>query len=336
MNLLKNISLKHLNSFGIDVYAREFIEITTLEQLRELIPLLKDRKYLILGGGSNVLFLNDFDGLVVLNSIKGREHISIDDKNFLVSAYSGEIWHEFVLWTLDQGFYGLENLSLIPGSIGASPMQNIGAYGVEIKDSCVSVDAIDLDSGELKTFSNSDCKFGYRESIFKRELKDQFFIYKVSFQLSSDSPLHTNYGTIQDELHKHNITSPTHRDISNAVIAIRSSKLPSPSVLGNAGSFFKNPVISVEQTDTLKENYPEMPSYKDKEGFKVPAGWLIEKAGFKGRVVGNVGSHKDQALVIVNYGGATGQEIYDYSRSIIDAIYSKFKILLEREVNIIS
>jgi UDP-N-acetylmuramate dehydrogenase len=336
LNILKNSSLKPYNSFGLDVNAKEFISINSLEQMRELIPLLKDRKYIILGGGSNVVFVHDFDGLVILNNIQGKQIHLLDETTAIVSACSGENWHAFVLWTLDQGYYGLENLSLIPGSVGAGPIQNIGAYGVELKDSCVSVEAIDLVSGELHTFSNKDCKFGYRESVFKHDLKGIYFIYKVNFELSANSPLHTKYGTIQEELLKNGISNPNHRDISNAVIAIRSSKLPSPSVLGNAGSFFKNPIVSIELTERLKNQYPEIPSFTDKEGYKIPAGWLIERAGFKGKIAGNVGSHKDQALVIVNYGGATGQEIYDYSESIIHAIYSKFEILLEREVNIIN
>lgn len=334
MNIKKNISLKPYNTFGIEVFANEFIEISTLSELQDLLPYLKDKKFIFLGGGSNVLFVKDYDGLVVLNSIKGIEVDTANDK-YIVKAYSGEVWHSFVLWTLDRGYNGLENLSLIPGTVGAAPMQNIGAYGVEIKDVCIGVEAIDILSGELKYFTKDECAFGYRESVFKRELKNRYFIYAVYFELSLNHPIHLDYGAIREVLKTQNISEPTHKDVSNAIIEIRSSKLPNPRELGNAGSFFKNPVVSHKMAEKFLREYPNAPHYSDPNGVKIPAGWLIEQCGFKGYREGNVGSHKDQALVIVNYGNASGDEIYKYSEKIIRTVEKKFNFVLEREVNII-
>lgn len=336
MIIQENISLKPYNTFGIDVEADELIEVSSLEDIRSLIPYLKDRKYMILGGGSNVLFAKDYRGLILLNRIKGIEVSSQANHQNIISAYSGEIWHDMVLWTLEHGYYGLENMSFIPGTVGAAPMQNIGAYGVEIKDVFHSLEAVNLSNGHVELFDKTQCQFGYRESVFKRALSGQYFIYKVNFSLSTDTySLKTSYGSISDELDKKNITNPTPRDISDAVIAIRQSKLPDPRQLGNAGSFFKNPVVPPELADSLKAIYSDMPTYPDPHGVKIPAGWLIEKAGFKGKVIGNTGSHRDQALVIVNYGHATGEEIYEYSTEIIREINTKFGIELEREVNLI-
>ncbi len=328
-------SLKSYNTFGIEALAKELVIVQSLDELKKLLPRLRTEKFMFLGGGSNVLFINDFDGLVVINQIKGLKAESINDNDIDVSAMSGESWHEFVLWTLDQGFYGLENMSLIPGTVGAAPMQNIGAYGVEFKDVCIQVDALELATGALKSFTYAECKFGYRESVFKRALKDQYFIYQVHIKLSRNSPIKASYGNIQDVLKTKGIKHPSHRDISNAVIEIRSSKLPDPSQLGNAGSFFKNPVVLQSQAEALLMKYPNAPHFSDGDRVKVPAGWLIEQCGFKGFRDGNVGSHKDQALVIVNYGGATGQEIFDYSEKIILEVQKKFNFVLEREVNMI-
>lgn len=309
--------------------------IKSLAELQILIPTLKDKKYMFLGGGSNVLFVQDYDGLVIVNQLKGICAESIDTNEVHVMALSGEIWHEFVLNTIEKGHNGLENMSLIPGTIGAAPIQNIGAYGAEIKDFCLSVDAIELKTGELISFSAEECEFGYRESIFKRKYKGQYFIYQVHFKLKKNSPINASYGSIQDILKRDNILNPNNRDISNAVIEIRSSKLPDFKELGNAGSFFKNPVVEKSIADRLIEEYPTAPNFPDINGVKIPAGWLIEQCGFKGYRKGNVGSHKDQALVIVNHGGASGQEIYDYSTTIIDTVNTKFGIELEREVNMI-
>jgi UDP-N-acetylmuramate dehydrogenase len=333
---ISSASLKPYNTFGIEAMAKELVIITSLEELRELLPRLQTEKFIFLGGGSNVLFINDFDGLVVINQIMGLSAKPLNENEVHVSAKSGESWHDFVLWTLENGFYGLENLSLIPGTVGAAPMQNIGAYGVEFRDVSIQVDALELSSGELKSFNYSECEFGYRESVFKRALKDKFFIYEVHLKLLKNSPLKVSYGNIQDVLKIKGIDHPNHRDISNAVIEIRSSKLPNPKDLGNAGSFFKNPVVEKSQANNLLKEFPNAPNYPDGNMVKIPAGWLIEQCGFKGYREGNVGSHKDQALVIVNYGGATGKEVYDYSEKVIAEVKKRFNFVLEREVNMIS
>jgi UDP-N-acetylmuramate dehydrogenase len=336
IEILKNQSLKPYNSFGIDVYAAELVIIDTLEQLKELLPYIKEKQFMFLGGGSNVLFTKDYKGIIIINKIKGKEIVFQDKDKIVVSALSGELWHEFVLWTLENEAFGLENLSLIPGSVGAAPMQNIGAYGEEINHWCESVEAIELSTGSLKTFKNKDCKFGYRESIFKHELKNQYFIYKVNFSLDTalSHKINCDYGIINDILNSKNISNPNPKDISNAVIEIRSSKLPNPKELGNAGSFFKNPVVEKDFFEEFKVTNPKAPYFEDKKGIKIPAGWLIEQCGFKGKIVENTGSHKNQALVIVNYGTATGLEIFNYSQTIIDQVFIKFGIQLEREVNI--
>ena len=328
-------SLKNYNTFGIDAVAKELVFVKSLEELKSLLPRLRTEKFMFLGGGSNVLFINDFNGLIIINQIKGLKADFIDDHDVKVSAMSGDSWHEFVLWTLDHGYYGLENMSLIPGTLGAAPMQNIGAYGVEFKDVCLQVDALELATGKQKSFTYTECEFGYRESVFKRALKDKYFIYQVHLKLSRNSPIKASYGNIQDVLKAKGIEQPNHRDISNAVIEIRSSKLPNPAQLGNAGSFFKNPVVEKSQVEALLKEFPNAPNFPDGDKVKIPAGWLIEQCGFKGYRDGNTGSHKDQALVIVNYGGASGQEIYDYSEKVIAEVKKRFNFILEREVNMI-
>ena len=334
----ENVSLKPYNTFDLDVSAQKFAQFQSLEQLEEL-RLTDDFKFLprlILGGGSNVLFTSDFPGLVLKNELHGIECIQQLPDGFIIKAGAGENWHQFVLTTLENGWYGLENLSLIPGNVGASPMQNIGAYGVEIKDVFHNLEAFHLPSGEVHIFDKADCKFGYRESVFKRELKDQYVIISVSFKLKKNSDLLVSYGSIQQELEKRHISHVTARDISNAVIAIRSAKLPDPKVLGNAGSFFKNPLIPKEHYQRLLKTYPQMPGYESGNNMmKVPAGWLIETLGWKGKVAGNAGMHKNQALVLVNYGRATGRELYDLSTAVINSVKETFDIELEREVNII-
>ena len=329
-------SLKNYNTFGIDAVAKELVFVKSLEELKSLLPRLRTEKFMFLGGGSNVLFINDFNGLIIINQIKGLKADFIDDHDVKVSAMSGDSWHEFVLWTLDHGYYGLENMSLIPGTLGAAPMQNIGAYGVEFKDVCLQVDALELATGKQKSFTYTECEFGYRESVFKRALKDKYFIYQVHLKLSRNSPIKASYGNIQDVLKAKGIEQPNHRDISNAVIEIRSSKLPNPAQLGNAGSFFKNPVVEKSQVEALLKEFPNAPNFPDGDKVKIPAGWLIEQCGFKGYRDGNTGNHKDQALVIVNYGGASGREIYDYSEKVIAEVKKKFNFILEREVNMIN
>lgn len=336
----QNKSLKPYNTFGIDVKAENFIEVHSIDELDELRANadLWNLPKLFVGGGSNMLLTRDQKGLIILNNLKGIQVEEESESDIVVSAYGGEVWHEFVLQTLSNDWGGLENLSLIPGSVGASPMQNIGAYGVEIKDRFEWLDAYHLETGEIKRFTTEECAFGYRESVFKRALKDQFFIFKVAFRLDKKGHHHlnTSYGAIQSELGERGKYDPSIQDVSDAVIAIRQSKLPDPKEIGNSGSFFKNPVISIELFEKLKQEYPNISSYpvNDKE-VKVAAGWLIDNAGWKGKTIGNYGVHKNQALVLVNYGGATGKEIYDLSTEIIDSIKNKYGIELEREVNIL-
>ena len=321
------VSLKPYNTFGIDVSAESFVSVQTLEDLISILN-TKPSKLLVLGGGSNMLLTKDIDGLVLHINLKGIEICEKQNKTTTVKVAAGENWHNFVMWCLEQNLGGLENLSLIPGNVGTAPIQNIGAYGVELKDTFVCCEAINLETRELETFLKADCNFGYRNSVFKSEMKGQYIITSVTFELSnSDHKLKTSYGTISSELEKMQITHPTIHDVSKAVIAIRQSKLPDPKKLGNSGSFFKNPVINKTQFETLLNQFPNIPHY--------PAGWLIETAGFKGKTFRNYGVHKKQALVLVNYGGATGQEILGLSQLIQKTIQTIFGIALEAEVNIL-
>lgn len=337
MQILSNVSLLPYNTFHIDVLGKHFVEITSIDEFRELqqSQAFQQNEKLILGGGSNILFTKNFDGLVVKNSIKGIELAHEDNHFFYVKANAGEVWHEFVLWCIERGYAGVENLSLIPGQIGASPMQNIGAYGVEIKDVCESVEAVHLHTGELLNFSNSDCKFGYRESIFKHELKNQVVITSVTYKLRKIPQFHVDYGDIKNTLGEMMVSELSLKAVSDAVIKIRSSKLPDPNVLGNAGSFFKNPVVTKEKTEELLAKNPVMPNYPQADGVKIPAGWLIEQCGWKGKIVGNTGSHKSQALVLVNYGGATGNEVYQLALDIQRSVLEKFGIEINPEVNLV-
>lgn len=331
-----NTDLKAYNTFGISAKASHFSKFSTVEELKNLLSQFPNDELLILGGGSNLLFTKDFNGLVLQNKIKGFEIIKENDTEVIVKSGAGENWHEFVLNCIKHDFAGLENLSLIPGSVGASPMQNIGAYGVEIKDVFVSLEAYHIPSGEIHTFDNKSCEFGYRESVFKRKLKGQYVIISVTFRLTKNPNLNTSYGAIESELAKKGVTKPTIKDISKAVIAIRNSKLPNPKEIGNAGSFFKNPVVDQSIVDEILKNYPDMPHFPAESGKrKLPAGWLIEQAGWKGKTYSNYGVHKLQALVLVNYGGATGHEIFRLSARIIKDIQEKFGVTLEREVNIL-
>ncbi len=338
MNIQQHISLKPYNTFGIDVTAHEFVEIFSLEELQVLCSNfnLVERKVLVVGGGSNLLLTHDVEGMVIKISIKGIDIINENEECIWVKVAAGEVWHDFVRWSIDRGYGGLENLSLIPGCVGASPMQNIGAYGVEIKNTFVSLDAIEIDGGNPKTFTHAECKFGYRESIFKQEVKGKYIIGSVTYKLSKQPQLNTTYGAIQQTLQKHHITEPTVKDVSDAVVEIRTSKLPDPKVLGNAGSFFKNPEIPDTQYMELKAQYPDIVGYPASFGkTKVAAGWLIEQCGWKGKRVGNTGSHKDQALVLVNYGGATGSEIWQLAMDIQQSVLKTFGITIQAEVNVI-
>ncbi|MEQ8364249.1 MAG: UDP-N-acetylmuramate dehydrogenase [Cyclobacteriaceae bacterium] len=335
----ENVSLKSYNTFGIDVNTKYLCRVTTANQLIDLIqsPVFKQEKHYILGGGSNVLFTDDFDGLVIKDDLKGIETVSETDSHITVKVYAGENWHEFVMQAVANGWGGIENLSLIPGTVGAAPMQNIGAYGVEIKNLIENVEAIELSTGVLKTFSNEQCAFGYRESVFKRELAKKYFISSVTLSLSKKNHhLNTTYGAIQETLKEMNVTQPTIQTVSNAVINIRKSKLPDPVEIGNAGSFFKNPTISLKQYEELQNLTATIPGYPtDNQNVKVPAGWLIEQCGWKGKRINNVGVHPKQALVLVNYGGGNGTEILSLSKKIQAAVWEKFHIMLTPEVNIL-
>lgn len=332
-------NLKAYNTFGINVACNELFFLNTVEEISTVFEKCKGSNTLILGGGSNVLFTKDvFHGNVIVNRIKGFEIIPNNDETSFVKAGSGEVWHEFVLKCIDHDLGGLENLSLIPGSVGASPMQNIGAYGVEIKDVFESLEAYHIETGEIHIFSKEACKFGYRESVFKRALKNQYIITSVTFKLTKQNhKLNTSYGVIEAELDQMNVSQPTIKDVSNAVIAIRSSKLPDPKKIGNAGSFFKNPVVESIVLEHIKLTHSTCPSYPATEGHvKLAAGWLIEQCGWKGKTIKDYyGVHKLQALVLVNYGGATGSEIYDLSTDIIKDVKNTFGVELEREVNMI-
>lgn len=336
--ILENTSLKPYNTFGIDVKASYLGRFSSVGELQEALEQMSNQELLVLGGGSNVLFVRErFDGCVLLNEIKGFDVVEETNDWVIVRSGAGEIWHEFVLKCIEHGFCGIENLSLIPGSVGASPMQNIGAYGVEIKDVFEKLEAYHIESGEVQTFSKEECEFGYRESVFKRKLKGQYIITSVCFRLAKNSAVNTSYGVIAAELEKEGIVNPTMKDVSNAVIAIRKSKLPDPKEIGNAGSFFKNPVVDISLLEKILTQYPTAPNYPATEGsVKLAAGWLIEQTGWKGKTLGHYGVHALQALVLVNYQGATGQEIYDLSTSIIADVKEKFGVELEREVNIIS
>jgi len=330
-----NKNLKEYNTFGISVKAEMFAVFSSIEELKQILSLRNNKKLLVLGGGSNLLLTKDFDGLVIKNEIKRFEVTEETASEVIVESGAGENWHEFVLNCIDKGFGGIENLSLIPGSVGASPMQNIGAYGVEIKDVFESLSAYHIASGEIHYFDKTKCEFGYRESIFKNKVKGEYIILTVTFRLTKNPIINSSYGAINEQLKIMGIQVPTIKELSAAVIAIRQSKLPDPKIIGNAGSFFKNPTVEIALLEQIQKNYPDIPNYPAVNGKKLAAGWLIEKAGWKGRTFDNYGVHKLQALVLVNYGNCTGQEIFDLSSQIIQDVFEKFGVLLEREVNIL-
>lgn len=339
MNLQENYSLKNHNTFGVEVSAKYFAQAGNFDELKNALEFAKarDLKTLFLGGGSNVLFTENFDGLVIQLNLKGISEKILNENEVLVTAKAGENWHEFVQYCLRKNYGGLENLSLIPGNVGTSPMQNIGAYGTEIKDTFVNCTVLSLETLQTEVFDAEKCDFGYRDSIFKKEGKGKYVILEVSFKLTTNNHvIKTEYGAIKTELEKMGIENPGIQDVSEAVIHIRQSKLPDPKVSGNAGSFFKNPTIPLEQFEKLQMKFPDIPGYPNGNAVKVPAGWLIEQCGWKGKQIGNVASHELQALVIVNKTGlASGKEIYDFSSLIIGSVKERFGIELEREVNII-
>ena len=332
----ENISLKQFNTFGIDVRARYFSPFTSVDQLEELLQDVRSQQLLVLGGGSNVLLTKNVDGLVLRNEIKGLEKKQSEDEHVLVTAGAGESWHGVVEYCLANNLGGIENLALIPGSTGAAPMQNIGAYGVELRDVFESLEAYDRVDKKVVEFNAADCNFGYRESVFKNKYKDRFIILRVTLRLTKNHQLNISYGAIRQELESVQVHNPTIQDVAAAVIKIRRSKLPDPEIIGNAGSFFKNPVISKNQFDALKNNYPSIVGFPaDDNKVKLAAGWLIEQCGWKGYRKGDAGCHAQQALVLVNFGGASGGEIYDLSEEIKISVKEKFGVDLEREVNII-
>ena len=335
MYFQENYSLKNLNSFGINVSAKYFTGFKNTNELAEILATANENK-LILGGGSNILFTKNFNGLVLKNEIEGIEIIKEDEKYVYVKAGAGVGWHPFVLYCIENNFAGAENLSLIPGSVGASPMQNIGAYGVELKNIFYELEAFHINDKNLIVFTNKDCEFGYRESIFKNKFKGEFVITSVTFRLNKFPVFNTSYGAIETELQKMGVQSPSIKSISDAVISIRKSKLPDPKIIGNAGSFFKNPTIKNIDFENLKKEYPAIVGYAvGLEETKLAAGWLIEKAGFKGYRLNDAGCHEKQALVLVNYGNATGGEILHVSEKIINAVKLMFNVSLQREVNIV-
>jgi UDP-N-acetylmuramate dehydrogenase len=339
MTFQDNVDLRAFNTFGIHTAARYFTTLRSDEDVQLLLSSAQFRKnpHLILGGGSNMLFTGNYNGVVARMQFKGIRTIDETNDHATVFAGAGENWHELVMHCIANDYGGIENLSLIPGTAGAAPMQNIGAYGVEIKDVIESVEAIHKQTGAKKIFSHGECAFGYRESIFKQEAKDQYIITGITMRLTRrNHQLHLQYGAIQETLQSMSIAEPTIRDVSNAVIHIRRTKLPDPATVGNAGSFFKNPSITSTAFQQLKEKYPTIPSYPSTEGMiKVPAGWLIEQCGWKGKRFDNIGVHPHQALVLVNYGGGEGSKIWDLAMQIRDSVIGKFDISLQPEVNIV-
>lgn len=334
--VVENYSLRPYNTFGIESIARYFSVFNNLSDLGEVCSGYSHLPVLILGGGSNILFTKDFDGIVLKNEIKGITELHEDSEYVYIKAGAGENWHQFVIYCIERGWGGVENLSLIPGNVGASPMQNIGAYGVEIDDVFWSLEAFHLEEKKLYTFTKSDCEFGYRESVFKGKFKGRFVIVSVTYQLRKKPRFNISYGAITQELEKMGVKELSLKAISDAVISIRKSKLPDPAIIGNAGSFFKNPSVSKEQYVQLKSQFPSITAYENIDGtYKLAAGWLIEQCGWKGYRKGDAGSHSKQALVLVNYGKASGTEVFQLSEEILRSVKAKFDVQLEREVNII-
>lgn len=338
LEVKKEFSLKAFNTFGISASAAHFVEVVSPDEVKAV---LSDDRFqsmpkMVLGGGSNILLTRDFDGLVIKNSIGGIETVKEDDQSVWLKVGAGVNWHEFVMFAVEKGYGGIENLSLIPGTVGAAPMQNIGAYGVEIKEVFHSLDAINRTTLESETFHLEDCQFGYRQSVFKNIHKDKYLISNVTFRLSKQPVLNTSYGAIEEVLSDEGTTTPTIRDVSNVVIKIRRSKLPDPLEIGNAGSFFKNPVIGVIDFEGLKTEFPDIPGFEQPEAqVKVPAAWLIQSCGWKGKRMGDIGVHVNQALVLVNYGNGKGRDLKNLAETIQKSVAEKFGIELEMEVNVV-
>jgi UDP-N-acetylmuramate dehydrogenase len=332
----QNVSLKLYNTFGLSARAKLMARVADVSSLQKVLgnSATQNEERFILGGGSNILLTKDIDGLVIKNEIGGIDLIEEDADSFLIRSGSGVVWHDLVMHCIENNYSGIENLSLIPGNVGAAPMQNIGAYGVELKNVFHSLESVEMATGDIHTFDAEACQFGYRESVFKRKLKGQFIISSVTLKLNKSPNFNTSYGAIERELERLAIASPTIRDVSQAVMNIRQSKLPDPNELGNSGSFFKNPIVETTKFEELKNSNPTIPGYPAGDKTKLAAGWLIEQCGWKGKVVGNTGSHAQQALVLVNYGDATGVEIFNLSERIMNSVNDTFGVQLEREVNV--
>ncbi len=345
MVIHKDFDLTALNTFGVPAKASYYAEIENEEELLELFNSLefKNNNRMFLGGGSNVLFTKDFDGMVILNKWDGIEVLKEDETSVTLRAMGGGVWHDLVLYAVERGYWGIENLSLIPGTVGAAPMQNIGAYGAELKDTLLRVETYEIQTGDKRVFDRRECNFGYRDSIFKNEAKGKYFISGIILKLSKLENKNIEYRALKDYFEKNKKIPETIKDISDAVIDIRQSKLPDPKVLGNAGSFFKNIFIDEEELRELQQSYPDIPNFREPasldsgrgDQIKIPAGWLIESCGWKGKKVGHVGMHEKQALVLVNYGGATGKEIKSFAETVMDSVYTKFGLKLTPEVNFI-
>lgn len=331
-------NLKSYNTFGIEVYSQYFTEINSINDFKELVKeeIYRKNKKLVIGGGSNILFTKDYDGIVIKNNLKGKEILKQTGDDVLVKIGAGENWHGFVMWCIDNKYYGLENLSLIPGCVGASPMQNIGAYGVEIKEVFAELEAYDMITAERRIFSKQECNFGYRESVFKHEFKDKYLITSVTYQLKKTAPVNISYGAIASELEAAGVKSPDIKDVSDAVIRIRKSKLPDPAVTGNAGSFFKNPEVPATKYSELKKEYEALVAYPLANGnYKLAAGWLIEQCGLKGYEHHGAAVHNKQALVLVNKNNCSGNDVLELSSYVMQKVFDKFGVRLEREVNIV-
>lgn len=338
LEIKNDFNLKYHNTFGLDSKADFFVEIHTISALDELFedPIYKANKRFVLGGGSNILLTKNIEGLVIHPKIIGINIVEENKDYVFIKSGSGVIWHDFVMYCVKNQYAGVENLSLIPGTVGASPIQNIGAYGVELKDVFFELEAIHLGNGTFRTFKNTDCHFGYRNSVFKNENKDTYLITSVTFRLAKNPILNISYGAIAETLKKSNIENPTIKNISDVVIAIRKSKLPDPKILGNCGSFFKNPEITTNQAIELKSKFLDLPVYTfSPTTCKLAAGWLIEQCGWKGKIIGNTGAHINQALVLVNYGNATGSEIRNLALEIQKSVFQKFGVWIDTEVNVL-
>lgn len=333
----EQVSLKPFNTMGLDAKARFFVSIDSFEELQAILSkqeFVSMPKY-VLGGGSNVLFVDDFEGLIIYMNIRGRTVVFEDDETVRLKVGAGENWHDLVMFAVDKGWGGIENLSLIPGSVGAAPIQNIGAYGVELEEVFHELEAVEVETGKIHKFNKVDCNFGYRDSTFKQELKGKYIITSVTLTLKKDPKVNTSYKALESKLQEDGIENPGIKEVSRAVIEIRESKLPDPAEIGNTGSFFKNPVVKSSVFSGLKESYPDIPHYQVDDGVKIPAAWLIDQCGWKGKRFGDAGVHKMQALVIVNYGNATGREIWNLAKKIQQSVVDKFGIALLPEVNIV-